>query len=307
MKELQEKVNKAFKDAFGYSPLTERLEDIQREFFELMRWTDMRNLKEEAGDLLTSLIQLFNENGWDAEQAVTDCLVKIARRKEQYQSLGRKLKVALYGGSFNPITKGHIQVAQFVLDTSRAFDEVWLVPCYKHMYNKQLVDASHRLKMCEIAYKVDGRIKVFDFEIMYELGGETYNFVKRLVQSEFMDWVNFSYIIGQDNANTFADWVNSEHLMRMMTFVVVPRCGIEPAHGVDWYLKPPHIFLNSEGKEPTDIEISSTAASLFLADPRLRQGKDALKYLDPLVRQYIIENELYTELTDEDESKVEMK
>jgi len=79
------------------------------------------NLKEEAGDLLASVIQLHTENGWSIEEKT---LEKIQRRKQQYRTLGRKTKVAIYGGAFDPITKGHIQVAQFILNTSKEFDEV---------------------------------------------------------------------------------------------------------------------------------------------------------------------------------------
>ena len=62
---MQEKVNQVFKKNFGYTPLSTRLKDIEREFFELRDYTDIKNLKEETGDLLCSLIQLCNESGWE--------------------------------------------------------------------------------------------------------------------------------------------------------------------------------------------------------------------------------------------------
>jgi len=36
--------------------------------------------------------------------------------------------VAVYGGSFNPITKAHIEVIQELSKLER-FDEIWVVPC----------------------------------------------------------------------------------------------------------------------------------------------------------------------------------
>jgi len=291
MNELQKKVNEVFGKNFGYTPLNERIKDIQREFFELMKWQDVKNLKEEAGDLLASIIQLHNESGWDVEENVESTLNKINSRYLQYKSLGRKTKVAIIGGAFNPITVGHIQLAQFILNTSGEFDEVWLMPAYKHMYNKKMESASDRLAMCELAAQVDGRIKVFDYEIKNELAGETFNFFKRLkTEKDINERYNFSMIIGLDNANTFDKWVNYEELERMVRFVVVPRKGIERNPDVDWYLKEPHIFLKYENDI---VEVSSTQVRSILERDGVAKYTSLEGLLDPEVTKYIYNNKLY--------------
>ncbi|MFW5847898.1 MAG: nicotinate (nicotinamide) nucleotide adenylyltransferase [bacterium] len=288
MNKLQKKVQEVYEKNFGYTPLSERLNDIQKECFELLRWTDVKNLKEEAGDLLSTLIQLHNENGWDIEENLDCNLIKINKRYLQYKSLGRKVKVAILGGAFDPITNGHIQTAKFVLNTSGEFDEVWLMPSYNHMMGKEMTDSKHRLEMCKLASQTDGRIKVFDYEIENQLSGETYNLFKRLKQSELNENINFSMIIGLDNANYFDKWVNYQELERMTRFVVVPRKGVDRDLSVDWYLKEPHIFLNNE----SDImEISST---MVRDEIKLdRNSKKLEKWIDPNVMNYINDNKLY--------------
>jgi len=291
MKELQKKVNETFEKNFGYTPLGERMNDIQREFFELMKWQDVRNLKEESGDLLASLIQLHNESGWDVEENLNGTLDKINSRYFQYKSLGRKTKVAILGGAFNPITIGHIQIAQFVLNTSGEFDEVWIMPAYQHMYGKKMVSAQDRLRMCEMASEIDGRIKVFDYEVKNELAGETFNFFKRLTTEKTLtERYNFSMIIGLDNANTFDKWVNYQELERMTRFVVIPRKGTERDIDVDWYLKEPHIFLNNEN----DIMgVSSTEVRAILNQEGIAKYKQLEGKLHPDVIRYIYQNKLY--------------
>ncbi|GAG38665.1 unnamed protein product, partial [marine sediment metagenome] len=182
--DLQKEVEEVFKEHFGYTPFGERMKDIQNEFFELVKWDSIANIKEEAGDLMASLIQLCSESTWDYQDLVQNSLEKIKRRKLQYQALGRKTKIAILGGAFDPITNGHIQTAKFVLDTSKEFDEVWLMPAYKHMSGKNMASVEARLVMCESAAKVDGRIKVFDYEIKHKLAGETFNLFKRLKEDE---------------------------------------------------------------------------------------------------------------------------
>jgi len=284
-KDLQKQVDDKFREHFGYTPLAERIKDITNEFFELMRNQDIKNLQEEAGDLLSTLIKLCAESGWSYEDCVLRTLDKIESRADQYKTLGRKTRVAILGLAANPPHLGHIQLAQFVLNTSGQFDEVWLMPCHNHMYNKDMESTEHRLQMCRIAAKNDGRIKVFDYEIRNKLKGETYYFFKRLKEElELTEKYQFAMIIGLDNANTFDKWVNYSELERMTQFVVVPRKGIQRNIDVNWYLQKPHIFLSGE----TDImDVSSTLIRNNINSDKI------LNYLNQEVYNYIKEHKLY--------------
>lgn len=287
-KQLADKVNTVFTDAFGRTPLRQRLDDIFKETVELSRYSDLRNMKEEAGDLMCSLLQLFNENGWDAEHCVEETLRKIEKRIQQYKSLGRKSYIGLIGGSFNPCTIGHVKVAKFVLDSSKTFDEVWLLPNFTSITGKHLENATHRLEMCKLACADDGRIKVFDYEITNQLAGQTYHFVKRLLDDpQYRNKYDFSLIIGQDCANSFDKWVEYELLEKMIRFIVVPRKGTNFDPKVTWYLKEPHIYLCQENPVP---QISSTEIRQWIKD------NDELKLIRNLnhkVLKYIQENKLY--------------
>lgn len=299
--EIQKLINNCFIEHFGYTPLGERLDDIQGEFFELMKWSDLKNLKEEAGHLLTSILQLCNENDFDPVELIKNTLTTIESRSEQYKSLGRKVNVAILGLAGNPIHLGHIQLAQFVLNVSKKIDEVWLMPSYDHMQKSNMIDSKHRLEMCKLASKNDNRIKVFDYEIKHKLGGETYYLFKKLKEEKNITIENNTYptdkfrfymIIGIDNANKFHSWVNFKELEKLAKFIVVPRKGIERDYSVDWYTQKPHIFLNNE---TPIIDVSSTEIRNILNEPvetLINSGK-IFKYLDKNVFNYIFENNLY--------------
>ena len=297
MNKQQKQVDEVFTNSFGRTPLGERLQDILGEAIELSRYTDLPNLKEEAGDLLASTLQLCTECGWNANDLIKNTLTKIKAREKQYKALGRKVKVAILGGAFDPPTLGHIALAKFVLDASKTFDEVWLMPCNKHMYNKKMQSAEHRLEMCRIAASVDPRIKVFDYEIKHNLRGETYNFVKRLQNEDFAKHeYDFSIIIGMDNANTFDKWVNAKELERMIRFVVVSRQGVKRDEKVNWYLNAPHIYMVAETNIP---ETSSTDARELLRLPSLcgKMVPVLLELIDKNVYKYAVDNRLYKEQT----------
>jgi len=292
--DIQNSVARQFREMFGRTSLTARQKDILNEAIEVSRFTDIKNLRSELGQLLCSVLTGINECGWNSEELINETLALIKSRATQYKTLARKKKIALLGGAFDPITNGHIEVAQFVLNASGEFDEIWITPCWKHMNNKKMEPALRRLEMCELASAVDGRIKVFPYEIDYKFSGETFNLINRLIDSEYADTHNFSMIIGQDNANTFDKWYNYKELEKLIRFVVVPRTGIDVDFKSRWYLNHPHIYLNPD--KPI-MEISSTKIREYLSitHPDISQEDRTLllQYINPDVLEYILTNKLY--------------
>ncbi len=57
------------------------------------------------------------------------------------------MRVAVFGGSFNPPHVGHAMVAAWLRWTDQV-DEVWLVPAYQHAFDKSLAPFPRRLEAC---------------------------------------------------------------------------------------------------------------------------------------------------------------
>lgn len=287
---LRDEVGQFFSGMFGETPITQRLNDIFGEALELKRYTTLKNIREEAGDLLASLLSLMHEANLDPIELLEENKAKILRRKEQYATLGRKTRVAILGGAFNPIHNSHIALAQFVLDTSKHFDKVWLLPCAEHMYGKQMVPADHRLAMCKLAAQADLRIEVSDFEIARKLAGETYQTAKML-NSIYHDRYEFAWIIGMDNANDApSKWVNFGELERMMPFVVVPRKGEKRNPKVNWYLASPHIYLEPDNFNLIPSHSSTKVRELLYADSSVDKLSEMVA---TEVEKYIKQHHLY--------------
>ena len=74
------------------------------------------------------------------------------------------MRVAIFGGSFNPPHLAHQMAALYVLETA-AVDELWLVPAFRHPFGKALAPFADRLEMCELAAAALGtRVKVSAIE-----------------------------------------------------------------------------------------------------------------------------------------------
>jgi nicotinate-nucleotide adenylyltransferase len=194
---------------------------------------------------------------------------------------GNKI-IAILGGSFNPIHKDHIRICEVVLSTLYWIDEIWIIPVLNHKFSKELISPEHRLNMCSIVVS-NPKIKVMDYEIKNNLTGDTFTLITKL-KEEYKNY-KFYYIIGQDNADCFDKWYKAEELKKLINFIVIPRKGIIKNNKVDWYLKQPHIYLNTSN----NIEnISST-----LIRNKLKYGLNVEEYLDKNVLEYIKENKIY--------------
>lgn len=75
------------------------------------------------------------------------------------------MKLAFYGGSFNPPHIGHLHVVVQVLAFTNV-DKVLVAPVFKHPDGKDLVDYEHRIQMCEKLIEPVGshRVVVSDVE-----------------------------------------------------------------------------------------------------------------------------------------------
>ncbi len=133
------------------------------------------------------------------------------------------MRVALFGGSFNPPHVAHQLVALYVLET-QAVDQVWFVPCFEHPFNKPLQDFEDRLEMCRITAEALGpRARVSDIE--KNLGGQsrTVRTVRALHNAHPEH--QFLLIIGADLQTETNSWYGADELRRLVAFIVVGRQG----------------------------------------------------------------------------------
>lgn len=201
------------------------------------------------------------------------------------------MKIAIFGGSFNPIGNHHIDIAQKL---STFMDEVWIMPCHKSTTGKKLESDEHRINMCNIAIKNSNnpKIKLCSFEIDFgqELDGQTYNSIKKILELHRIGNLPYGYnkdniyylVIGMDNALTINTWDNWNELINMLPFIVLTRPGYNSSFKNEWFSKNPHIFL--------DNIATQNGSSTKIRNDIVNNSHPEI---DPCVYQYIKDNKLY--------------
>ena len=186
----------------------------------------------------------------------------------------KEIKV-LFGGSFNPPTKAHFEIARSIIEKFNVIDFVFLPT--GNVYNKaNLIDAKYRIEMLELLCNKLKNARVSDYEIKQEKYLGTYKTLE--------DFKNYYFIMGADNFITLHQWINYPDVVIKNRFIVINRNGIDL---IDYAKKYPDIYKNLDNfiifNEFCELDISST---------KYHQTKEKALLLDE-VNSYIKQKKLY--------------
>lgn len=134
--------------------------------------------------------------------------------------VSRKRRVGILGGSFDPPHRGHVAICEKILKEKQA-GEVWMIPCYKHPFDKPLVPFEHRLKMCRLVFSRKKRVRVLDIE--GRMKGTSYTLRTLKVLMRRHPSVCFLLILGQDAAREVKKWRGFDELKTKVDWIIVPR------------------------------------------------------------------------------------
>jgi len=191
-------------------------------------------------------------------------------------------EVVLYFGSFNPVHRGHIALAEWVAEHV-ACDEVVLVVSPQNPLKKEaeLAPELDRFEMAEracAASRFPGRIKPSAIEFLLEKPSYTINTLRYLTRN-FGGGMHFSLLMGADLVGQLDRWRDARELLDGYPLLVYPRRGFEVTRHLDriTYLE-----------EAPLCDYSSTEVRRAL-----ERGDDASAMLAPEVLAYIREKRLW--------------
>ena len=132
------------------------------------------------------------------------------------------MKIAVYGGSFNPMHIGHEKIVDYVLKNLH-MDKIIIIPVGIPSHRENNLEQSNiRLKICREIFKNNEKVEVSDIEIKAEGKSYSYDTLLKLIQIYDKD-NEFFEIIGEDSLKNLKTWKNYKELLNLCKFIVFRR------------------------------------------------------------------------------------
>jgi nicotinate-nucleotide adenylyltransferase len=193
----------------------------------------------------------------------------------------RPKRVGLFGGTFDPVHKGHIASAKSFLN-SKYIESLWILlnPAPPHKQEENFAPYADRLQMLRGAFRPVQNIKISDIETRLPKPCYTVQTIRYL--KDHYPGVKFYLCIGYDSYVEFQEWYQWKQILDYCTLLVADRPDIEPQKE-DQKLTNNAIF----------VEHQSVRASSTVIRENITEGKPIDDMVPESVATFIKENDLY--------------
>lgn len=199
---------------------------------------------------------------------------------------------AIFGGSFDPVHKGHVNLVQQIYDKTE-LDEIIIMPTaispFKQNMERKPASAEDRLEMCRLAFADMDFVTVSDYEISLSEVSYTVNTIRHF-RTLYPD-DNLFFIMGSDMLLSFERWKNFEEILSMCTLIAASReDGETDMDELEAQAETLRRYGNVMLLRTDAYEISSTEIR-----EKIKNNSDVSCYMHENVVKYILENKLYTD------------
>lgn len=195
-------------------------------------------------------------------------------------------KLAVLGGTFNPIHNGHLHLIREFVRRIGA-DRVLVVPTGTppHKSPTDLAPAADRLAMCRLAGR-DGLFGVSDMEI--RRCGPSYTSDTLRTVHRIHPEAEIYFLMGEDMFLTLKDWHEPEKIFSLATLCAAPRSRSGAADLARYAAS-----LRKMGAKTKIFAIDYLPVSSTLVRRAVRTGRSIAEYVPPQVADYIHTHHLY--------------
>lgn len=197
------------------------------------------------------------------------------------------MNIGIFGGTFNPVHKGHVSALKKIL-SAVSLDRVLVLPdrIPPHKSAEGLVSGSDRLEMCRIAFFNVENTEVSDWELKNE--GKSYSVITLRHFHEAFPEDKLYFIMGSDMLASFESWYRYEEILTLCSLICVSRSQ-EDTDRLEGYADK----LRSKGGEVIIVPVEPFEISSSQIRDMLKKNLECTCYLDENVVQYIMAKNLY--------------
>jgi nicotinate-nucleotide adenylyltransferase len=196
-------------------------------------------------------------------------------------------RIALYGGTFDPVHLGHVEVARKVLELFE-IEKVVFIPAQiaPHKVGLTVTDPIHRYAMLALATQDDPRLVISTFELDAPDRRYTVDTVAEF-QRRLGDDTELFFIMGADSWSEITTWRDWERLLKMTNQIVVTRPGYEVSPAPSGLAE--RIFFTDAVMK----DISATNIRRLASEGRVDDNAELEKLVPRAVADYITKYGIY--------------
>lgn len=132
-------------------------------------------------------------------------------------------RIAIFGGSFNPVHSGHVRVAENAIDRLK-LDKIIVVPAACNPFKtggERFLSPSDRLELVHLAFGGNPKVVIDDREL--EKGGVSFaiDTVREIAAEESPEKLYF--LVGEDSVPGLPRWKDYGELVKLCEFASFPR------------------------------------------------------------------------------------
>ena len=136
------------------------------------------------------------------------------------------MRIALFGGTFDPVHNGHLEMARAAADQLN-LDRVLFIPAGRppHKDDSRQAPYQDRFRMVELACAADPRFEASRLEDPTVVGvGKTYSYdtIQRVLAT-LADEDRLFFLLGEDAFHELGIWHRLDDVLRLVKFIVVTR------------------------------------------------------------------------------------
>ncbi len=200
------------------------------------------------------------------------------------------MKTGILGGTFDPIHKGHLAVAEEVRARLN-LDEVIFIPVGQpwRKAGSPISPAEHRVEMVRLAIAGRPSFSLSTVEVNREGPSYTIDTLKELMSMRGGEDELF-FIVGWDSLADLPNWRAPEQIVRLCQLVAVPRPGYFPPDLKSLEDSVPAISERVILLDRPEVDVSASQVR-----ERVARGLPISGLVPETVEKYIRENGLYME------------
>ena len=194
------------------------------------------------------------------------------------------MKLCVFQGTFNPIHRAHLQVADYV-SKNYDFDKILFIPAFKPPHKDYDPKMSfHRFNMVKLAAQGKLNFDVSDIEFSSDNKSYTYNTIRELYKIYDIEG-KINFIIGTDAFEKIESWYETDKLKKLVHFIVFRRTND--------FTKGNYDYLKQKGYDFSFAELDFCDISSTQLRSRIANGEKINDIVTSEVEDYIKENGLY--------------